>query len=104
MADPTATVPSRPRRPNPVLTILVHPDCWELEPVKAWREAGHRVRKFTSYLYEVASDDVNLDPTIVQNVDVFLGPNCHFFTAALDKHGEEVLKWARKRRKESKQR
>ena len=94
MTDPTDTAPNRPRRPNPVLTILVHPDCWELESVKAWREAGHKVQSM-EFDYEG-----KLDP-IVQ-ADIVLGPNCHYFHPSLDTHGDEVLKWARTRRKEAK--
>ena len=82
-------------KPNPILTILVHHDLWELECVKAWREAGHNVGL-------LADETYTLEMYLL--ADVILGPNCHFFTAALDKHGDEVLKWARKRRKESKQR
>ena len=103
MTDPTDTAPNRPRRPNPVLTIFVMPALWDSESVKAWREAGHKVECISLLNIE----DPTRRPTSAGDLidaDLVIGPNCHFFTAALDKHGDEVLKWARKRRKESKQR
>ena len=72
-------------KPNPILKILVHPDLWDLPCVVAWREAGHDVSPFSGEWYVQA--------------DILLGPNAHYFHPALNPHGEEVLKWARKRRK-----